>query len=156
MTDERDDLNVLFPQPVTVRAGGEEVTVRVLTMAEIPAASGILWQCFAEAKVKPEDAAEMDLPRVLAAAGNGAAALLGLICDRPSGWVSALPAGDGLRLTRAALEVNHDFFEELCSPAFLAPVFATAVKVLHSWRSFQASSPQATGSPTSEATPSPR
>lgn len=153
MGQESDDVNVLFPQGVTLRAGGEDVTVRILVMSEIPAAAGILFQCLEEAKVKPDEAREMDLPRILAAAGNGAAALLGLVCDRPAAWVAALPAGDGLRLTRAVLEVNQDFFEELCSPAFLAPVFKVATKVLVSWKSFTTSSPPATASGTSGATP---
>jgi hypothetical protein len=107
------DLDTLFPEPIRVRVGGDEIAVTELTVAQLPhfvRALGPLAGAFGgqAGAIEPQAIAS-----AIAQHLDALPDLVAVVTGRDSDWARKLTASDLMRLIEAVIEANADFFPRL-------------------------------------------
>ena len=127
MDDKKDDLEKLFPAGQEVTAGGEKVTLKPFTFGQLPRAIKLLrpvTDAVGTAGIAEFSAGDfrlasdwpLRLPQLMDEAGEALVAFVAFACGKPRDWFDTLGADEGIALTRAAFEVNGDFFVKRIAP----------------------------------------
>ena len=106
-----ETLATLFPQPVVVQIGDEQVPILPITLGELPALLDAVGDMTAVQDLDPF-ALLMTKPDV-------AVAVLAICTRRPASWIDSLPISAAARLLTGILEANKSFFVE-AGPGLLA------------------------------------
>jgi hypothetical protein len=121
-----DDLSALLPgREVTVK--GETLVLMPFFFGQLPRAVKLiqpLASALMAANVASFDGTTMRLaadwplkvPAIVADGGEALLDLLAFITGKPRAWFDTLGVDEGIALTRAALEVNGDFFVAKVAP----------------------------------------
>lgn len=106
-----DDLQQMIPETVEVTVGGETLTIGPIRIRQVSRVarhvSGIV-QFF-----KNE---EIDFERLLCEGAEDLIEALAVATDKPNDWIGELNLDEIVRLTRAVVEVNADFFARTVLP----------------------------------------
>lgn len=151
------DLDVLYPNGIEVKAGGETITVLPIKFGKVPQASKLvapISKQIAAAIKQDGERTVLDTALLfvdlLASSGEELLAALGFFVGKPREWFDTLDNDEGLALMNAVFQVNKDFFTRRVLPLF-AP--ATPADQPTGANSSQSSSPADTASTPSATTP---
>lgn len=106
-----DDLQQMIPETVEVTVGGETLAIgpiKLRQLSKVVRHVGGIVQFF-----KHE---EIDFDGLLAGGSEDLAAALSAATDKPVDWIGELNLDEVVRLTRAVVEVNADFFARTVLP----------------------------------------
>ncbi len=158
---DKGDLAALFPGREVTLSTGETLELAPFAFGKLPRAikllrpvtdavraagiAGFDGKDFALASGWP-----LRLPQLMDEAGEALVEFVGFAVGKPRAWFDTLGADDGIALTRAAFEVNGDFFVKRVAPMLGMSVGAPAPTGAPS---LPDSSPPATTGETSPATP---
>lgn len=122
-----EDLDKLLPAGREVTAGGETLTLKPFTFGQLPRAIKLL-RPVTEA-VGTAGIAEfkdgnfflsadwpLKLPVLMDEAGEALVSFVAFAAGKPREWFDTLGADEGIALTKAAFEVNGDFFVKRIAP----------------------------------------
>ena len=153
-----EDLAKLFPDRELTLSNGEVLTLRPFYFGQYPKAIKMLrpvTDAVRDAGIAGFNGAQfslasdwaMRLPQLMDEAGEALVEFVAFAVDKPRSWFDTLPGDDGILLTKAAFEVNGDFFVQRVAPKLgmaLPPIGEPSQPDL---------SPSATPGTPSEATP---
>lgn len=117
-----NDLDTLFPAPVTIKVAGVTIEVRELTVAKLP---GFLRASAPVLSALANDAG-VDFGTVLTDA-SGIIDAVQIATDVERAWLDGLPARELLRLLEAVIEANADFFA-VALPDFVKTLVARSTR----------------------------
>ena len=106
-----DDLQQMLPEPVEIAVGGETLSVGPIKMRQLSKVVrhvGGIVQFF-----KNE---EINFEGLLSEGAEDLMAALSAATDKPVEWIGELNLDEVVRLTRAVVEVNADFFARTVVP----------------------------------------
>ncbi len=109
---ETKELETLFPEPVIVKAGGEELGLLPLKVGQIPP----LLRALGPAARELFNGESVDWLLVLERHSDAVIEALAIATGKSRDWMDALPPSHLLRLARTVLEVNRDFFTRDAKP----------------------------------------
>lgn len=122
-----DDLDKLLPEPCFVMAGGENLTLRPFTFGQLPKAVKLLRPVIDAVggagiarlegdKFILEADWPLKLPELMDKAGESLVGFVAFAVGKPREWFDSVAADEGIALTKAAFEVNGDFFVKRIAP----------------------------------------
>jgi hypothetical protein len=122
-----DDLDKLLPAGTEVTAGGETLTLKPFTFGQLPRAIKLLrpvTEAVGDAGIARFDKGDfflapdwpLRLPALMDEAGEALVSFVAFACGKPREWFDTLGADEGIALTKAAFEVNGDFFVKRIAP----------------------------------------
>lgn len=118
MTDQVQELEVLFPEHVDVQlTTGEVITIKPLTFGQTLKAMKVgknLGSLIINASTAENPRAEY--MNIMVEGGEEVIDLLAFAFNKPKSWFDDLPSDDGVKLTAQFLEVNFDFFIKKVMP----------------------------------------
>jgi hypothetical protein len=112
MNDKENDLTTLFPAPVAVEVRGESLNILPLKVGQIPP----LMRALGPAARDMFNGETIDWLLLLERHSDSVIDALAIAIGKPRTWMDALPPSDLLRLARAVLEINRDFFTQSVKP----------------------------------------
>lgn len=122
-----DDLDKLMPEPREITAGGETFTLRPFTFGQLPKAIKLLrpiTEAVTSAGIAKFEGKDfflapdwpLKLPILMDEAGESLVGFVAFAIGKPREWFDTLGADEGIALTKAAFEVNGDFFVKKVAP----------------------------------------
>lgn len=113
------ELNTIFPGTDVALSTGESVTIKPLVFGQFPKASklaqGIAKPLMEAYASQSADNASVII-QILAEGGEDFLNLIALGINKPRSFFDTLPFDDGVRLARAFVETNLDFFTQRVLP----------------------------------------
>ena len=132
MTEQRNDLEILFPDGVSIKVGTEEVKVMPFTFGQLPfvmkrlvplvrvfSTSGVLSFGKDEKGSQTIELAKnwpMYILDVLAEGGEPLMELVAYTVGKQRSWMDTVQTDEGIALVKALVEVNSDFFSKKVLP----------------------------------------
>jgi len=127
METDKNDLEKLFATGQEVTAGGETITLKPFTFGQLPRAIKLLrpiTDAVGDAGIASFDGGDfrlaadwpLRLPVLMDEAGEALVSFVAFAIGKPREWFDTLGADEGIALTKAAFEVNGDFFVKRIAP----------------------------------------